>query len=584
MGSHTARHGCGTAQISILDTQARLLQGIARFFALALALTGALMLGQNKLAYAKQGSLVIASTSNQDARYVGYLLFEGSDTGAGTLSDLTWTTAATRDVTLGVLRAQGYDSWLAEEHPHARTTDAPQLAAEYLSQQLGGVQSGTVIPRNATGAATALANDLARALRAHDDITSHEARAGLTFTGPQGYWVFFSAGTSAQAGTTPLFVLLGDDARQVEEKAGAPRLTAFVFEDSTQSWESTADARRTQVVPHRLVGTLPHTFASFEQYHYQMSYTLPKGMTYHSPGDSPAASEVEVYVDGRRVTPDDSELTISCQGSELKVDCANLKSAFWQELGVNASSVLEVHFGAALNDQSTTGAAGNVGTARLTYTRDPVSNDDASLAPVSTAVFTYSLALQKQDATTHRELEGATFCLEELSPVSGEASEGTAAPKAPGDHRYLQKDGSLGPEPYAFTTDRTGLTSIVGIDEGRYLITETSAPKGFQALAQGIEIRVSAKRDNEGLTVTSLEATLDAKEASLSQVDATSGVINLFVQNQPLPNNPTTPDKTESQVFEQLAQTGVGPLALVLVSTGLLLKFGGASLRRRKEA
>ena len=541
---------------------------------LLLALVWICPIGTGRPALAQQGSVTIASTDREPRTYGAYLLF-GAETAEGThASSPSWPSETTRNVVMGVLRTHGYDAWCAQAHPHATDPSAARLAAEFLAQELGGITDGASAASTGNNYNQRLATSLARACVQSDGLTTAQAQAGTTFEAEEGYWLFVSSASEASAGTAPLFVLVSAEERTVEDKASTPSLHAWVLEDSTESWGLTADAHRMQPVSHRIVGTLPRTFSSFDTYHYQIACTLPEGMAVSMPEGATPSDVVALRVGGTTVPPTSGLFTVSLDRGQLVVDIPNLRDASWESYDLDASSLIELVFDAHLTNQASLGAAGNTLTACLTYTSDPIRARDARTAPCSTTVFTYALLLHKEDRETAQALEGAAFCLKAKTPSHTEGTE----------ELYVQADGSLAATPHQFVADGAGNVTIAGIDEGTFVLSERTAPKGYQTLARDAELEVSSTRNDEGQALVSLQATVTSDEVTLGEIDATEGRVQLRVTNARTPDTVTPfhePPQTAEKV-ERLAQTGRGPLSLVLIGTGLAIAI--ASVIRRRGA
>ncbi len=129
---------------------------------------------------------------------------------------------------------------------------------------------------------------------------------------------------------------------------------------------------------------------------------------------------------------------------------------------------VEVSYKAALNGQAARRFDPNNDTVSLTYTNDIYGNTD--VLDDTTQHFTFDAAVRKigDGADSQAGLAGAGFTVRRVDE---------AVPADTG--KYLQEDGSLGTAPYAFVTDKEGIASFTGLDEGRYEISEIQAPDGY---------------------------------------------------------------------------------------------------------
>lgn len=168
------------------------------------------------------GTLTVSGTV-ADA-YEAYRLFDAKvadgDSGDKVASDIVWASDAVHDAAFPVLREAGMDA----------TGAVAQDVAEWLDAD------GHMTPSLATGLARAI-----RATGAEPVAISAGASAEL----PSGYWLVVADEEAigvSQAGTAPIFTLVGGAPVTVAPKAATPEVQKHVLEDSDGAWRKAADA------------------------------------------------------------------------------------------------------------------------------------------------------------------------------------------------------------------------------------------------------------------------------------------------------------------------------------------------------
>lgn len=494
-------------------------------------------------ASAKQGTLTLDSTLGSDATYDAYQVFAANVDANGVATNVTWPNDEMREAVLPYLDEQGYGDWLAQNHPGEGQREMAQNAAEYISSMIGGA-SATQDETQPTQAPDAtFSTGLAKVIAGASATEPQRVVAGEAFAAEQGLWLLVSSDTSGQgvAGTAPLWVPVTDEPTQIADKSALPTIDKQVREDSDETWGRVADANRGQDLEFSLTGTLPDNLGSFSHYHYRLVDHFSEGIEPTLASNAELADAVRITIDGTEANPDGTNLILSYDQGTLSVEFADLLSEHWESYGINPQSVICVRYQAHLTQAARIGAEGNQNEAYLVYTDDPVSEQDGQTNTVVNKVFAYALELHKKGAGDDADLEGARFTL-----------------KSKDEELYVQQDGSLGPNPYDFVTDGQGHVRIACMDEGTYALKEVEAPEGYDTLADELTLTITSEHDASDLAIKRIGSELTGTQAKVEDIDATSGLIEVSVTDEPL-----------GPGIERLAQTGEGPAAAVLAGGGL---------------
>jgi fimbrial isopeptide formation D2 family protein/LPXTG-motif cell wall-anchored protein len=322
-----------------------------------------------------------------------------------------------------------------------------------------------------------------------------------------------------------------------------------------------------QKVYFELIANLPATVADYKSYQLVFHDKLPAGLTYN---------KIEAVYMTTKDKTNDSVCTISnytyrsnstVSGYTFDVAIGDLigNSTYYGYLGDDDNMVLIVKYSAYLNENAITTSAGNLNTAKLSYTNDPssdaitdlTSTDPGGKTPEEYAkVFTYKLAGTKVDASnTDTKLPGAEFVIYK---------------KVEGVEKYLTEDyldsdnhalgkglvwtATSAADAKVFTSGADdGTFTITGLAEGVYYLKETCPPtvngKVYSLLAKDLEIHVDATVSdvadvgNDRSNVAQTTA-LTAKEVSNGEtaltIDEDKTTISINVQNGAGNSLPTT--------------------------------------------
>ena len=488
-------------------------------------------------AWAADATITINQQLDQKATYDAYCLFTADVSEDDVVTHLAWASPEVKQLVLAFLDNEGYQDWLAQEHPGDEQHEYAQNAASYLASKIeeSGSEAGEGVKAH-TVEGRSFAHRLAQALATSSSVSPRSARAGEPFTGAEGYWLFVSAHSNTddakEAGTAPLWVTLGGSVTTINEKASLPTVVKEVREDSTQAWGKAADAHAQQDLTYRLTATLPDNYHSFDQYRLCFTDKLAEGLELELDGKSSVLSALNIHIGDKSVPKDSGAVTATYTNHVLTVDFANLKDAAWDSYTIGDTTSVTVEYQAHLSAQCTTGGHGNLNGVSLTYTNDPIWNGDGHTQENTdtTKTFAYQLHVQKQDRATKEPLAGAEFSVQVASSNKDSASRGL----------YVQKDGSLGSSPYLFTTASDGSFTITGIDEGTYTLTEVNPPQSFSALERPITFTISSKFKDEGRELDTIEATIEgvtdqqnpsAGSASIASVETQTGIVSMHVTN-----------------------------------------------------
>lgn len=518
---------------------------------------------------ATTGNVTILKNANNTAdatTTLGYQIFKGDVVDSGTsktVSNIEWANTEVGPVVVAQIKA--LDSTYAGK--------TAQDAADYLSTHLpaeGSSGTSTIIESNK------LYSNIANALRADGKLTPTTLTPGTPPSSlSAGYWLFLTDTTSTantdsaskvdQVGSAPIYAVVGDGDLKISPKSTLPTVDKEVKNDATGSdWGKVADSEVGQDLQYRLTGTVSDAIPSYDTYYYKFTDTLSAGLT----ADTSSVA-VTVLTNGTTYTVASGSyattLTSNADGtSTLGVEFSDLKTikdSNGATIPVTGASKVYVTYNAKLDASKAFKVASerNDNTVKLTYSNNPGTDSKGDSTPSTVGDYTFKLKMDKVDSSDGSKiLKGAKFTIQATG-----TDEGT-------DTQYVQKDGTLGSNPYEFTTttDADGYASISvsGLDVGKYTVVETHAPSGYNTVGS-FDFEIRATYDSTG-KLTKVEASTTNANAADASTD-TTGLVTVTVKDK---------------AGMSLPLTGQAGVTATWIAGGIVLAIGVTHLvRSRRE-
>ena len=387
----------------------------------AIALSLAMMLVTSISVFAV-GTYTITAPANNH-QYEIYQIFTG-DLSDGVLSNVKWGQNGT-----GTKGNAVDDAILQELANVAGDTDAAKLAVITKYANLSSTPVGTVTN-------------------------------GSTYEAAAGYYLIKDKDNSVTGNdvyTTYIVQVVGDVT--IAPKANVPSFEKKIKDTNdstgdTSGWQDSADHDIGDQVPFKLEGTVASNYADYKTYYFAFHDVEEKGLTFNK-------DSVKVYVDGNEITSGYEVVTNPTDGCTFEVVFNNLKDI----AAVKAGSKITVEYTSELNDKAVLGSQGNVNKGKLEFSNNPnneqVGKSDTGETPWDNViVFTYKVVVDKYaDSVDGEKLPGAEFTLEKVL-----------------------KDGSKKTIKVVKSDDGTSFT-FSGLDDGEYILTETTTPDGYNTIA-----------------------------------------------------------------------------------------------------
>lgn len=522
------------------------------------------------------GSVTITNVKGTTTEFEGYQIFK-ADVDGGKVSNIAWVNTEVQNAVEGVINA--------EDKSYTGTT--AQDAADWITNEVKGTDTTTCV---APGSAAYKIADAVDGLGTHA-TTNNKTVSGLE----HGYWLFVTKADTigeGEAGTSPIFTVVGDTPVKVTEKTGIPTVEKKIVSDADNIECDAADSQIGQDVTYNLYGTVAENFDKYNTYYYQFSDQISKGLTLQG------AAKVYLYAnkDAAKADLNHAKVTditnyftpstakAAADGSKTTTwTCNNLKDVE----GVTKDSCIVVSYTAQINDSAVVGLnnnkEGNPNTVTLYYSNNPMTTDHGQTVPDTVRDYTYGLKINKVDLGTEKALENAQFTIT------------TKGDESSTDVKYVKDDGTLSDTEVVLSTNRQGVITLTGLDAGVYTVTETSAPSGYTAVDPfTFEIKPTMTADDPGAGLTGLAGTLDPKGQNDKIIAGLNDKSDGKVGDNKLDFKDGTLINTDDGTFNitvgdtkqvGLPLTGLNGVTFTWIAGGAVLCIGVAHLiRSRKQA
>lgn len=526
-------------------------------------------------------------TEYTDTSFKGIQIFKATVTqnkdgntwsGDKTLSDIDWASLEVQKAVIGAFtRADG-----TRVDGAPRTDTSAQAWAKYINDH-----AGDKVVQTAKVDADSTLDKIAAALEG----------SNLTWTKPsdsskgnfesldQGYWLFVtdvpSKTGNTDAYTSPIFTIVGGSDVNVAPKKSVPNVTkavkddnngSFVTDESKNVFEApnrVADSASDQLIEYQLAGTVASNINTYKEYSYTFTDVLPSTMVPELVNDKPV---VKVKIGDKTVEPKYYDAQYNTAKNELVVSFGNLKKEIKSDkdevITVSGSSKIYVNYKAELDPTKVKAdmlGKGQKNTVTLTYSNNPHSTETGTTVVNPAYDYTYGIDVTKVgDEETPKKLSGVVFKLQEKNG-------GTV------EDEYIDANGvkQANAENAKLTTTEDGKISVIGLDEGTYVLTEVTPAPGYDN-----------SHGNKGITFTITRGTLSESDATVVNpaVAVTDGDNTGLVKAENSTDGMvhlTVTDKKGSG----LPLTGLNGVTFTWIAGGAVLVIGVAHLiRSRKQA
>lgn len=524
---------------------------------------------------------------NEDVEYKAYQIFKAkvTDTENGkTAQDITWANDKLGAEVVKAIKEKwtGYNDLATNE----RLSEDPtaQEVADFLRVHAdsttagsddGSIKGTRLATNNVLYAVANAVKDNASAVDGFDTVNAWTFSAQSS-----GYYLFVTSNlkvTKPNTGTSPIFAIVGGGPVVVTEKTSIPTINKEILNDhnenkhggytAQQGWSKFADSQMGQEVSYKLTGSIADNYATYDSYAYKFTDTLSQGLTYDKESLEVYALNGQSYTQispksytVNNPTEDNNTLTVSFNDKGLKSATAAKES---DTLNIDANTYIVVFYKAKLNSKANYDTAGNTNNVYLEYSNNPMAEGTGKSEIKGVTDHVFRLDVTKTDKDSGDVLKGeglqAGFKVKVL-----EGDEDTL------DNKWLGENGEIVDEGQAYefmTRLNDGKVYIPGLDTGKYQITETTTPTGYNTVAP-FEITVTPTYKKTGELDT---LTVSSNNEEMTTIgDANGATMSLTIKNKK---------------GSGLPLTGLNGVTFTWIAGGAVLCIGAAHLiRSRKQA
>ena len=526
-------------------------------------------------AAAADGSVKITNVQNNHTEFDGYQIFKADVAtveGKTVASNIAWANGDVKNAVEGVINTA--------DTSYTGTT--AQDAADWITNKVTGTNDTYRVGPDD------IAYKIAAAV---DDLTDKKTTTDGAVSGLEhGYWLFVTKADTineGEAGTSPIFTVVGSAPVNVTEKTGIPTVEKKIVSDADGKEHDAADSQIGQDVTYNLYGTIAENYDKYDEYFYEFSDQISKGLTLQS------GAKVYLYNTLSEAKADLAhkncqDITNSFTQSGEKVDSAtNAKTTTWtcQNLkgvrGITKQSCIVVSYTAQINkDAFVAGAKSNDNTVILNYSNNPMNKDSKGQTPPDTVKdYTYGLRINKVDLGTETKLPNAQFTI----TINGDEKNEK--------EKYVDDKGKLSTTEVILTTNSDGVITLTGLDAGVYTVKEVSAPDGYTAVDPfTFEIKPTMTDDGPAAGLTTVTGELKTSQetkviAGLNDTGAGKvGDNKLDFKEGTLTNTDGTFNITVGNTKQiNLPLTGLNGVTFTWIAGGAVLCIGVAHLIRSRK-
>lgn len=442
------------------------------------------------------GSVKIENVKDNHTEFYGYQIFT-ADVKDGKVSNITWANEEVEAAVKSVIKTV--------EPSYAVTT--AQDAADWITNQVKGTSDTfRVGPDNVAYKIAAAVDNLTE-----QKTTTNGVASGLE----HGYWLFVTKADTigdGEAGTSPIFTVVGDTPVEVNEKTGIPTVEKKIVSDADGKEHDAADSQIGQNVTYNLYGTIAENYDKYDTYFYEFSDQISKGLTLQKNSAKVYlyASYTAAKADPNHENNTATDITNAFTEASSNADPSdgsvkttwtrdNLKTI--PDVTITKDSCIVVSYTAQINSHAVVGKndseKGNPNTVTLCYSNNPMTTERGKTVPDTVRDYTYGLKINKVDLGTEKALKGAKFTITTNGDENGAV-------------KYVKDDGTLSADRVELTTDNNGVLKLKGLDAGLYTVKEVTPPSGYTAIDQfTFEIKPTMKDNDPNTGLTGLTHNLD---------------------------------------------------------------------------
>lgn len=320
-------------------------------------------------------------------------------------------------------------------------------------------------------------------------ISGQELTDGQKNTVDLGYYLVTetsSTSDGAAVASTPIIVSVpqvsGDSWNYdvtINPKDNTPILEKNIVKEEQRV--KTSSENIGDVVKYEVKASIPVYQKNAQNIMYKFTDTMSKGLTYDEKTGFKVTSGDKVFTKGTDYTVDVKKQEDGSTIIIINFNYDNIKA--YSETGITLNYQAILNKDAVINTQANEGNPNNI---QLDYTNNPHVKDSYKKLNDKVTTYTWGFGIKKVDSEVNSKLlQGAEFSVKDESG------------KTVAKYTYDEK-GQVVSLSGNGVTDSKGVTTFIGLKEGKYSIKEEVAPSGYSLLKNPVEVTITANKDNSG--------------------------------------------------------------------------------------
>lgn len=460
------------------------------------------------LAHASGNGKLKIDSSQAGITFNGYQIFQASIASNESVTDVEWTTNDDlKNLVISYITELGCSN--------------PENAMSACSFIKDKIASDSRIPDTDIATRDTFASILANKILSKEQKILPDATfdSNVATDLSQGYWLFVTNDEDIEPGkngSSPIWISVKDGTKELQEKTDGVTFEKKIISDAGSS--SIVEISPGENIEFEITATLPDNYDSFLHYNMLIKDEIPNSLV--------LKHDIKVFNNEEDITPEDnSQIAIVYSEGFFTVEFIDMVLG---DVSYTKDSVIRIVYSATLATDGSVvyGGSGNLNTASLTYTNDPVSlsSTQAISSDNVATVYTYKLDLSLIDGNLDKgsiPLNVGSFTVQDKE-----------------SNKYINNNGYLVDSEYVFDLDTDGSFVAPNIKTGTYIIKQTKAQEGYNVQEKDIEVKIEPTYD--GIVLTNLRPTISGgyvppvfgnwhKNSANSDID--TGTISLKVAN-----------------------------------------------------
>lgn len=462
--------------------------------------------------------------------------------------------AAEGDVTISVKEGdthsyEAYQIFTA----NVTTKDGKSVLSNIKWGQNGTGTKGAVVDQTTldalkalTGTDSAKAAEIAKYANLTNPLVA-EIKAGSPATVAPGYYLIKdkTGATMGEGDEYTLYIVEVAENVVITRKAGTTESDKKIDDVNDSDTTAAADNGKLQTssdydigdeVPYHVTAKISSQVGQYKKYHITLEDILESGKF-----DAITLDKTAITLGGAAIADTDDYTVTTTWDTEPTKDGFKVTYEFVPKDGKDLSSLagktIAINFTATLGQGAAIGDAGNRNTLKVKYSNNPNETDGHSEGTTPDKVvitFTYKVVVDKYDQDGTTPLENAGFTLYKVSKTDANAGVTGAdadAKNAAWADKAIKTWTSTAAE--GKTTGKNNRFSFTGIDDGYYVLCETTTPAGYNTMEPQV-FQVTATHggtDNNGLTLDTLSGDKVSGDITFTATKA-DGTLSTDISNK----------------------------------------------------